>query len=174
MFRSILALLLLVPGAAGAEVVDRTPAGFTTKTVVTINASPDRVFLGLVDDVGRWWNPAHTWSGNAGNLWMTANPGGCFCETLENAGGVAHAVINHVRPGELLRMTGALGPLQEHAIVGTLTFEFAKASQGTTATVTYRVAGYFPGAIDKLAGPVDGVIGEQLGRLKAFLERGAK
>src|SRR5688572_11450588 len=118
MVRSVvLALLFLAPVAAGAEVVDRAAGGFTSKTAVTINASPDRVFLAVVEDVGRWWNPAHTWSGNAGNLWMTANPGGCFCETLENSGGVAHAVINHVRPGELLRMTGALGPLQEHAVV---------------------------------------------------------
>ena len=175
MFRSLfVTLLLLAPAVAGAEVTDRAPGGFTSKTVATIKASPDRVFLALVEEVGRWWNAAHTWSGNAGNLWMTANPGGCFCETLENSGGVAHAVINHVRPGELLRMTGALGPLQEHAVVGTLTFEFAKAAEGTTATVTYRVSGYFPGGIEKLAGPVDGVIGEQLGRLKAYLERGAK
>ena len=153
---------------------DRSPAGFTAKTVVTINAAPERAFAALVNDVGRWWDKAHTWSGNAGNLWLTANPGGCFCETLANGGGVAHAVVNHVIPGELLRMTGALGPLQEHAVTGTLTWQFAKAAQGTTATQTYSVAGHFPGSLDKLAGPVDQVVGEQLKRLKAFLEGTAK
>ncbi len=169
MFR-LLALVLLVPALAHAEVVDRSPVGFTVRTVVTIDASPDRAFLALVDDVGEWWEASHTWSGSARNLSLTAKPGGCFCETLANSGAVVHAVVNHVRPGELLRMTGALGPLQEHAVTGTLTWQFAKAAQGTRATVTYSVAGYFPGGIEKIAGPVEQVIGAQLARLKAFIE----
>jgi uncharacterized protein YndB with AHSA1/START domain len=168
------AALVLMPLAAHAEVTDRSPAGFLVKTVVTIDVSPERAFLALVDDIGQWWDSSHTFSGKAGNLWLTANPGGCFCETLANAGGVAHAVVNHVIPGELLRMTGALGPLQEHAVAGTLTWQFAKAGQGTTATMTYSVGGYFPGGLEKLAGPVDQVMSAQLRRLKAFLERGAK
>jgi uncharacterized protein YndB with AHSA1/START domain len=166
-----LALLLTVPSIARADVVDKAPDGFTVKTVVPIAASPDRAFLALVDDIGQWWESSHTFSGDAGNLWLTANPGGCFCETLANSGGVAHAVVNHVVPGELLRMTGALGPLQEHAVVGTLTWQFAKAGQGTTATVTYRVSGYFPGGLDKIAPAVDEVIAGQLKRLKGYLER---
>src|SRR5687767_7057764 len=108
-------LFLIVPAVTGADVVDRSPAGFTSRTTVTIvNTSPERAFRALVDDLGTWWDSAHTFSGDAGNLWLTANPGGCFCETLANGGGVAHAVVNQVLPGELVRMTGALGPLQEH------------------------------------------------------------
>jgi uncharacterized protein YndB with AHSA1/START domain len=170
----VLALLLVLPSVAGAEVVDKSPGGFTVKTVVSVGSSPDRAFLALVEDIGRWWDPSHTFSGDAGNLWMTANTGGCFCETLADSGGVAHAVVNHVVPGELLRMTGALGPLQEHAVIGTLTWQFAKAGQGTTATVTYRVSGYFPGGLEKIAPAVDEVIGGQLKRLKAYLERNTR
>jgi uncharacterized protein YndB with AHSA1/START domain len=168
------AVLTLIPAVTRAEVVDRGPNGFTVNTVVTIASSPDRAFLALTEDIGEWWDPMHTWSGDAGNLWLTPNPGGCFCETLANSGGVAHAIVNHVVPGELLRMTGALGPLQEHAVIGTLTWQFAPAGQGTTATVTYRVAGYFPGGLDKLAVPVDEVVGGQLKRLKAYLERNSR
>jgi uncharacterized protein YndB with AHSA1/START domain len=170
----IVAALVLAPAPAGAEVTDRTPGGFLVKTVVTINVSPERAFVALVDDIGRWWDSSHTSSGDAGNLWLTANPGGCFCETLANSGGVAHAVVSHVVPGALLRMTGALGPLQEHAVTGTLTWQFAKAGEGTTATMTYSVAGYFPGGVEKIAGPVDQVMSDQLRRLKSFLERGAR
>jgi uncharacterized protein YndB with AHSA1/START domain len=153
-----------------AEIVDRAPSGFTVRTRVPIAASPDRVFLALVQDVGDWWDDAHTVSGDAGNLWLTANPGGCFCETLANGGGVAHAVVNHVVPGRLLRLTGALGPLQPAAVTGTLSWEFAPDANGTAATVTYAVSGHFPGGLEALATAVDTVISEQLRRLKAHLE----
>ena len=171
MSRCLVGLLVLIPLTAAAEVTDRSAAGFTSRTVVSVSGSPERAFRAVVDDVGSWWDSAHTWSGDAGNLWLTANPGGCFCETLANGGGAAHAVVNHVVTGEMLRMTGALGPLQEHAVAGTLTWQFAKAPQGATITLTYSVGGYFPGGLEKIAGPVDQVISGQLARLKAYLER---
>ena len=167
-------VMVLLPVLAGADVVDRSAAGFTVKTVVTVAASPERAFRALVDDVGRWWDSSHTFSGDAGNLSIAANPGGCFCETLKNSGGVAHAIVNHVIPGELLRMTGALGPLQEHAVTGTLTWQFAASGQDATVTLTYRVSGYFPGGFEKITGPVDQVLSDQLKRLQAYLERGAR
>ena len=164
-------LLALVPGSAPAEVVERAPGAFVSRNTVTVAVAPDRAFRALVDEVGSWWNKAHTFSGEATNLTLSATPGGCLCETLPNGGSVVHAVVNHAAPGELLRLSGALGPLQEHAITGTLTFAFEKAGQGTRATVTYRVTGYFPGGLEKIAGPVDSVIGEQLQRLKEYLDK---
>jgi uncharacterized protein YndB with AHSA1/START domain len=174
MSRGLALALVLLPALASADVVDLSATGFTVKTVVTVGASTERAFRALVDDVGRWWDASHTFSGDAGNLWMTANPGGCFCETLKNSGGVAHAVINHVVPGELLRMTGAFGPLQEHAVTGTLTWQFAASGQDATVTLTYRVGGYFPGGLEKIADPVDQVLSGQLQRLKTYLERASK
>jgi uncharacterized protein YndB with AHSA1/START domain len=170
----LMAAWLAAPWTASADVVEKGPYGFTVKTVVTIAASPDRAFLALVNEIDTWWSNEHTWSGQAGNLWLTPNPGGCFCETLANGGGAAHAVVNHVVPGQLLRMTGALGPLQASAVTGTLTWQFEKSGDGTTATVTYAVSGAYPGGLEALAAPVDGVIGEQLRRLKAHLEPGRK
>ena len=169
-----LGALMLAPPGAGAEVIDRSPAGFTAQTVVPIAVSPERAFLALVDGIGRWWDSAHTASGSATNLRLAATAGGCFCETLPTSGSVAHAIVSHVVPGQLLRMNGALGPLQAHAVTGTLTWQFAKAAKGTTATVTYSVSGYVPGGLETIAGPVDEVIGSQLKRLKAYLERSAR
>jgi glyoxylase-like metal-dependent hydrolase (beta-lactamase superfamily II)/uncharacterized protein YndB with AHSA1/START domain len=171
--RLLVVLIVFCPAFAGADVVDRSPAGFTVKTVVTVAVSPERAFKAFVDDIGRWWDSSHTFSGDAGNLRITATPGGCFCETLKNAGGVAHAIVNHVVPGELLRMSGALGPLQEHAVTGTLTWQFAASGQDATVTLTYSVGGYFPGGLEKIAGPVDQVLSDQLKRLKAYVESGA-
>jgi hypothetical protein len=105
-------------------------------------------------------------------MWLAPNPGGCLCETLANGGGVQHAVVVNVVPAELLRLTGGLGSLQEAAVIGTWTWQFAASPQGgVTATVTYAAAGYFPGGLDKIAAPVDTVIGDQLRRLKQYVER---
>jgi uncharacterized protein YndB with AHSA1/START domain len=161
-----------VAAPAHAEVTDRNPAGFTSKTTVQMAGTTDRVFSAFVQEIGQWWDSAHTFSGDAANLWLTPTPGGCLCETLANRGGVQHAQVIHVVPGELLRMTGALGPLQSEAVVGTLTWAFSANPQGgVTATATYVVSGYYPGGIDKIAGAVDTVIGDQLRRLKAHVER---
>ena len=65
MHRLLLACLLLLSGAAAsAEVVDKSPAGFTTKTTVAIAAPPAQVYA-MLARVGEWWDPAHTYSGDA-------------------------------------------------------------------------------------------------------------
>ena len=167
----IMVCALLAPAVAAADVIQRSPGGFTVKTVVTIAGSPDRVFGALTRDVGRWWDSQHTFSGDAANLSISPTAGGCFCETLAKGGAVQHAVVIHVVPGQLLRLTGALGPLQEAAVSGTLTWQLSPAAPGSlTTSVTYAVAGAYPGGLEKLAGAVDTVIGDQLRRLKTFVE----
>ena len=167
----VLALALLVGStSARADVVDRGPNGFTVRTAVTIAAPPDRVFATLVR-VGEWWDPAHTWSGDARNLRLDATPGGCFCEALPAGGGVRHAEVVYVESGKLLRLNGSLGPLQSMGVNGSLTWQLEKSGEGTAATVTYVVGGYVPGGADALAAPVDGVMAIQIRRLKALLER---
>ena len=175
MSRLLCALLLLVPGVAGAEVVERAPNSFLTRTSVTITAEPERVFQLLVGEIDQWWNKEHTYSGDSGNLWLTPNPGGCFCETLEKGGGIEHAVVSYVVPGEVLRLRGALGPLHEHAVLGTWTWNLVSSNGGTTtATVSYSVSGFFPGGLDRVADIVDTVLSEQLMRLKTHVEAAAK
>src|SRR5690554_1327715 len=127
-----LALLLLVPSTGGAEITEQSVAGFTVKNAVTVKASPDRAYRALVEEIWQWWEASHTFSGDAKNLSIAAMPGGCFCERLANGGGVMHAQVNYVAPGETLRMVGGLGPLQEHAIAGTQTWQFAKSAEGST------------------------------------------
>jgi hypothetical protein len=57
-------------------------------------------------------------------------------------------------------------------VVGHLTFKLAPQSAGTAITETYDVGGHAQGGLDKLAGPVDAVLDEALGRLKAHVEGG--
>jgi hypothetical protein len=79
-------------------------------------------------------------------------------------------VVVNAQPGRLLRLAGALGPLQSLGIAGSLSLSLKEGSGGTTVTQTYDVGGHAPGGLDKLAAPVDAVLGAQLGRLKQLIE----
>jgi hypothetical protein len=74
-------------------------------------------------------------------------------------------------PGALLRATGGLGPLQDEAVAGTLTWRLKAVPGGTEVTQTYQVAGHARAGLEKLAPIVDGVLAEQLSGLQKRLAR---
>lgn len=166
----LLAIGLLVASPSASDVVESVPAGFTVRVSVPIAASPDRTYRAVTDAIGAWWDKAHTFSGDARNLSLTAAPGGCFCEKLPGGGGVRHMTVVYADPGKLLRLSGGLGPLQDFAVVGTMTWKFTAAGDGTTVELTYRVGGYVTGGVANLAAPVNTVLTEQVARLKQFVE----
>jgi uncharacterized protein YndB with AHSA1/START domain len=163
-------VLTLAP--AGAEVRDRTASGFTVRTTVSVAAQPQRVYQDLLA-VGAWWDKDHTYSGDAKNMTLVAQPGGCFCEQVPGAGAVEHGRVVNVSTGKLLRISTALGPLQELAVTGTMTWQIEPSAQGqgSILTMTYTVAGYAPGGLDMLADPVDQVLSRQVQLLKAYSEK---
>ena len=164
--------LLYAPAWAAAEVVDSSPGGFTVRTILAVQASPEDVFRRLVRSIGEWWDPAHTFSGDAHNLSIEEKPMGCFCEELAGQGSVRHMEIVFLAPGKRLLMTGGLGPLQPLAVTGTMTVQFSPAAGGTRLEVTYAVGGYLPAGLNTLAAPVDSVLNQQFTRLKNYVERG--
>ncbi len=157
---------------AHADVTDRSPGGFTVRIVKDIAVPPETTYVSLVRHIGEWWDASHTYSGDSKNLSIIAEPGGCFCEALPDGGGVQHATVVNVAPGRLLRMSGALGPLQAGGVTGSLSWEFEKSgSAATRMTMSYVVGGYLPGGLDKLADVVDMVLGRQADLLKAYAEK---
>ncbi len=163
------ALALLSVGAARAEVVDAQPGGFEVRHQVVIAAPANAVWAMLVQP-SKWWASSHTWSGSAANLSLGAASGGCFCERLPNGGSVLHMTTVNAAPGVRLVLSGALGPLQASGATGALAFGLAEKDGQTTVTVTYDVGGYFKGGLDKIAAPVDAVLGQQVAGLKAAVE----
>jgi uncharacterized protein YndB with AHSA1/START domain len=149
-----------------------SPNGFRVKHEVSIAAPPAKVYEILVNQVGQWWSSDHTFSGNSRNLSIDARPGGCFCERFPNGGGVEHLRVIYVAPHELLRMSGALGPLQDSGLAGTLTWKFSSAVNGTKVELSYIVGGYLEGGFNEIAPAVHRVLAEQLERLKRFIETG--
>jgi uncharacterized protein YndB with AHSA1/START domain len=170
----VLAVMLLASWPASAEVVDRAATGFTVRVVADIAASPAVVFAALTRDIGRWWDKDHTYSGDAGNLSLDARPGGCFCERLPGGGGVEHAVVVNLQPPGLLRMRGALGPLQGLGVAGSLTWQIEAAGTGSRLTFTQVAGGYAAGGLGALADAVDAVLARQVALLKSHVEGGGR
>jgi uncharacterized protein YndB with AHSA1/START domain len=170
-FLPVLALLLMLCARQGrSEITDSTYSGFTVKVTVVVAQNPDSTFRYLVRDVSRWWDPAHTFSGNSANLIIQGKANGCFCERLENGGSVRHMTVVYVDPGKTLRMTGAMGPLQSLAVEGVMTFSLKPEERATEVTLTYEVGGYSPGGVGKWAPLVDKVLFEQMQRFRVYAE----
>ena len=161
--------VVLCPVRAGSAVVDSAANGFTVKTTLTIQASPDEVYRRLVHNVGDWWDSAHTFSQDAHNLSIEEKPMGCFCEKLKS-GAVRHMEVVNFVPGRTLVMTGGLGPMQSMAVAGSLSVELTPADGGTKLEMTYAIAGYSPQGMNSLAPVVDSVTAQQFTRLKNYIE----
>jgi uncharacterized protein YndB with AHSA1/START domain len=165
-------LFAILAAPLRGEVIESTAAGFLVRNTTAINAPPANVYTALTDRVGEWWDPAHTLSHDARNLSLDAKPGGCFCERLPDGGGLQHMTVIYAAPGALLRLTGAIGPLQEAALTGTMTWSLLSAGGGTTVELNYTVGGFRAGGFRDIPTVVDGVLRGQLARLKALIETG--
>lgn len=154
-----------------AAVNDAAANGFSVTETVHIAATPDKVYAALIAPA-KWWSSKHTFSQDAANLSLDAKAGGCWCETLPGGGTVQHMVVVFARPDSRLVLRGALGPLQGLGVDGALTITLKAGGDGTDLTATYNVGGYLKDGFAGLAPAVDGVLGEQFGRLRALLETG--
>jgi len=163
--------LLALSASAAAEIVDVGATGFQVRHVTTVNVAPAAAFAVLLEP-SKWWHPAHSFSGNAANLSLDARAGGCFCERLPGGGGAEHLRVVHVAPGQMLRLAGALGPLQVFGLAGSLTWRLADAPPGTRIELTYDVGGHLQGGFDKIASAVNDVLGVQIARFRAFADTG--
>jgi uncharacterized protein YndB with AHSA1/START domain len=160
-FKNLVATLLLLPAAAGAEVKMATAEGAIIEHRYDIAATPAAAWQALVHPE-RYWPKDHTWSGDAANLSLAPVAGGCFCERW-NDGSAEHARVVMAKPGQLLRLRGSLGPFQEMAVTGVLTVVLEPVESGTRAVVTYRLSGDASHEFAAFIKVVDEVVGLQFG-----------
>lgn len=170
MRRALTLVLALVAAPAAAEVLQSSPASFEVKQVVTVDAPIARTWDTLKSPQ-LWWNKDYTYSDDPANLYLDTQATGCFCERMPDRGSVEHMRIEYIQPPLMLRMIGALGPLQAEAVNGTLTIALApEGSNATRVTLTYVVGGYVRAGADTLAPKVDEVLAQQLIGLKTTTE----
>ena len=164
-----LAGLLLACSTAQADTGTVSASGFTVTHTRPVKATQKQLFEAF-GRIGQWWNPQHSYSGQGANLSLDLAAGGCFCERWDG-GSVQHMQVVHVAKDTMVRLVGGLGPLQELPVQGVLTMEAATVDGRTVLKLSYRVAGPPDIGLEKWAGPVDKVLGEQVNRLVAYVER---
>lgn len=166
-------LALAAASPAAAEVVRATDVSFVSRHEVVVAATPKDVWLALISPSG-WWRSDHTWSGDAANLTLTPQAGGCFCEKIPEVdepgrftleGSVEHMRVVQAYPEAALRMVGALGPLQSEPVTGVLTIVISTVPKGTRIVWEYNVGGPMRYEVPIISKAVDGVMGLQLASL---------
>jgi hypothetical protein len=176
----MLAAAPVLSAGAQAEIAQKSDQGFVSGAELDVpGKTPLDVWQVLIAPA-KWWNPVHSYSGDPANMYIDPQAGGCFCELLPlpkgapdnlRRGSVEHMRVIAAMPPKLLRMSGALGPLQGEALVGTLTVVLKPLPDGGThLTWSYVVGGYMRMKVDEIAPLVDVVLVEQFTRLaKAVL-----
>jgi hypothetical protein len=172
----VVPLLLGLAGPAPAEVGESGDHGFSVSHSIETAAPLMVIHRTMTSHINQWWDGDHSWSGDADNLYMDAEIGGCFCERLPGGGRVEHLRIIYYKPGSEIRFDGALGPLQTMAVQGRMIWEIVALNAedpdvGSRISFTYKVHGHLEGGFTELAPVVDRVIGAQLDRLGERLKR---
>lgn len=169
------AALLTLSGPAIAEVKSVADNGFSVVHIADVDASPMVIWSRLISPK-EYWNKTHSWSGSVDGFYLDPKAGGCFCENMlttdakgksKVAGTVEHMRVIFADPGKVLRMQGALGPLQSEAVLGTMTVAIvpSKSGTGSTLSISYVVGGFMRYKTPEISAAVDKVIGEQFNSL---------
>lgn len=164
--------LALTAVPASAEIVSRTADSFTLRYSGTVSVGRGDVF-GAIELISAWWEGAHTYSGDAANLTLETDLGGCFCETLPDGTIFAHGRIV-ASDDDHLTLDAPLGPLKGRATRAALTFSWPETASlleddETGVVVLFVVEGLGVGAF---ADAVDIVMQGQHGRLLHLVEHG--
>lgn len=153
---------------ATAEVVSASSTGFEVRETVPLVVPPGAAYAAFTN-IGAWWDPQHTYSGDSANLSLALSPGGCFCERVpKTGGGIEHLRVAYIEPGKRIVLTGALGPLLFEAVNGVMDVEVKTIAGGSQLTLDYKASGFAKGGADKLAAAVDQVLAVQMKRLRTF------
>jgi len=171
----LVASLAATASPAVAEVKATSDTGFNVVHIASVKATPDEIWKRLLAPKD-WWSKSHSWSGSSAGFYIDAQANGCFCELFQETGAdgkvkttgsVEHMRVIFAQPNKVLRMQGALGPLQSEAVIGTLTIamEPAKDSADTKVSFSYIVGGYMRYKIAEIAPAVDKVLAEQFRNL---------
>jgi hypothetical protein len=165
---AVAALTLATPAAA--EVVERSADHFVLRYTSVMETTQDDL-IASVEDIGNWWNPAHTYSGDAHNLSLTLDPGTCFCEALPDGSTFEHGWVSEYDPETGVLLEAPLGPLTGRTPLADwgIGWTGGPSGAGWEVVMTYVVRG--PG-LGAYADGVDAVMQDQFNRFTRYIHYG--
>lgn len=162
-------LITAANSRAIADVNASAADGFQIQIIRELSCSSDEAYRRLVGSVSQWWDSDHTYTGDSGNMAFDLDQY-CLLEKLPSGGFVRHMEIVFHQPGNRLRISGGMGPLQELGVSGTMSFSFHTQEEQTQVSLTYHVCGSSLQQLDQLAPVVDRVLSLQMDRFKKYCE----
>ncbi|GGY49669.1 hypothetical protein [Parvularcula lutaonensis] len=163
------AFLTAIAGAiaitsAHAEVASASEHGFVLEHEVTSPFAPDALWHRLMQPA-QWWDPDHTYSGDAANLSMEDTAGAYWREDWDT-GSVIHGQVLLVKEGEELILSAPFGPLISTAADCRWTIRLEPTEDGGTLIKSSHTIAGVPGTgLEELAPAVDFVMGNGVKRL---------
>jgi len=160
--------LALLPTPAAAEVIERSADHFVLTYAVALETTPEDIYA-AIGDVSGWWAGSHTYSGSPANLSMPLEAGACYCEALADGTTFEHGRVVQADPATGVLLEAPLGPLKGKTTMARWSIGWSPADRGWTVVMTYVVRG---DGVGVFADAVDGVMGQQYGRLTHRIEYG--
>ena len=152
---------------ASAEVVSRSADGFVLRFESGMETTPEDM-IATVSELPKWWDGAHTYTGDNDNLSLAFEPGGCWCETLADGTEFRHAAVVSITDDTVV-FNAPLGPLNGKATKADMIFHIANANAGWLVSIDFVVEGAGLGA---MADGVNGVMEQAFGRYVHHLQYG--
>lgn len=99
-------ILSLLARQEGTRVKETAVAEPPIEQNVSLQATPDRVFQALTDDINAWWSYRIT---SDSHVYLEPHVGGRFYEAFNKGGGALYALVTYLKPGEEIRLNGSMG-----------------------------------------------------------------
>ncbi|MEM6775926.1 MAG: SRPBCC domain-containing protein [Pseudomonadota bacterium] len=154
-----------VTAPAHAEVVSASDSHFTLRHDGHTSRSVEDTWQRLIRP-SSWWDPRHSYSGDAANISLELEVGGLWREDWDG-GSVAHGTVLFIDEEKTLRLEAPFGPLQGMGayVVWTITLEAAE--EGTNVVFEESAIGPAGANYQAMAEAVDGVKTEAMRNLTA-------
>ncbi len=137
---------------------------------VTINASPDRVFEALTNDISAWWGAPYLMIEAPQAVILEPKVGGRFYEMIGNGAGALHAIVTVIKKNELVELTGPMG--MSGAVHGVVSLTLEPKGEATVVKLSHRAIGEINEETQANYGAGwQDLLGT---RLKAFVETGQR
>lgn len=164
------AALALIAAPASAEVFEKHDDAFVLMFEAAVDRPPDAIY-GAIGQISRWWESSHTYSGDAANLSLILEPGGCWCEAMADGSTFEHGRVVVANPARMVGLNAPFGPLKGVATKSDFVLTWRAEGGGVwTLRALYVVEG--PG-LGAMAEPVDSVMQIQFDNLVELIRSNA-
>jgi uncharacterized protein YndB with AHSA1/START domain len=154
-----------------------SPALSDVSKTVTVDVPVHEAFTILIEDVGQWTPPGHTFLKNPEIIAIEPRVGGRFYERAADGTEAVHGVITEIEPPRRMVMTWRVGanwqPILDDEKASLIEFAFTEAAPGrTTVVLTHSQFHRHGEAAAQIHAAVDGPSpGDTLGRYAEAVAR---